>query len=286
MRKIVSIQISSAEADYFRDFLPNLSDPLPPGTIGLTAEADGAFAGTALAISHPRSGVGSISVLHVPEAFRNLGVGERLLYEAERQLAETGCRVVRVTLTQRQGEPCLEKDFLHKRGYISGSLQIRSYTLRSADHMQQRWLQRLRLPQGARLKPLLSVTPQEREQLEQISSMIPAGLYPFEEERLLHPQYSTLLQVNGQIAGWLGVQRLASNLLSLRSLYVKPGYGVHGSGLALFAEVNRLHGLTEHFAHLMLSVPGDNTELLRLADRKLAPHASKIKSVIRLEKRL
>lgn len=284
---MIKINMILAEAERFRRYLPGLSDPLPPGSIGLTAELDdGLFAGTALVISHPRSGTGSISVLHVPEMFRTLGIGSRLLVEAERQLIEAGCRTVRVTLTMRKGEPCPEKDFLIKRGYASEKLQIRSYTFRSASAHQEPWLERFRLPEGSELKPLLSATAEEREELRRIAASLPPDLHPFEEERMLHPEFSTMLKIDGKVAGWLGVQQLASNLLLLRSMHVGTEYRIRGNGMALFAELNRKHRLLDRFAYHMMSISGDNQTMLRLAERKLAPHAAHIKSVIRLEKRL
>lgn len=286
MRAIVSIRVRPATAENFKAYLPSLSDPLPPGSIGLTAEVDGLFAGTALAIAHPRSGTGSISVLHVPEIFRNLGIGSGLLLEAERQLLEAGCRIGRVTLTLRKGEFCPEKEFLYKRGYILETLQVRSYTFRSASAREEGWLERFRLPEGYELTPLLSATAEERKDLELMAAGLPSDIHPFVEERLLHPEFSTLMKINGQVAGWLGVQQLASNLLLLRSMYVHPKHRIHGSGMALFAELNRKHRLLERFAYQMLSISGDNQAMLRLADRKFALHALSIKSIIRLEKRL
>lgn len=209
-----------------------------------------------------------------------------MLLQAERQLIEAGCRIVRITLTMRKGEPCPERDFLIKRGYASEKLQVRSYTFRSASAQEESWLERFRLPQGCELQPLLSATEEEREELQRIAASLPPDLHPFEEERLLHPEFSTMLKIDGRIAGWLGVQQLASNLLLLRSMHIETEFRIRGNGMALFAELNRKHRLLARFAYHMMSISGDNQTMLRLAERKLAPHAAKIKSIIRLEKRL
>lgn len=283
---MIVIKKLPAEAGQFRDHLPGLSDRLPPGAIALTAELDGLSVGTALVIAHPRSGTGSISVLHTPELFRHLGIGSRLLLEAERQLLDAGCRVCRVTLTLRKDKPAPELDFLRSRGYANEQLLIRTYTLRAADLLGAGRLERLVLPPGTELAPLLSASPEERAELDHLAAQLPPELHPLPEERLLHPEFSTLMKIGGRIAGWIGIQQLASNLLLFRSMYVRPEHRLHASGMALFAEVNRRHRLPERFAYQLLGVPGDNPAMLRLAERKLSPHASSIKSTVRLEKRL
>ncbi|WP_172250156.1 GNAT family N-acetyltransferase [Saccharibacillus deserti] len=275
-----------AEAKRFQTYLPSLRDPLPPGAIGIEAEVDGLFAGTALVIAHPRSGTGSISVLHTQELFRHLGVGSLLLEEAERQILESGCRISRVTLTLRQGKPAPELEFLHKRGYESEKLLYRTYTLRSASLREEAGKKRLSLPVSAELRPLLDATEAERAELSAISANLQSDLNPLQEERLLHPEFSMLMKIDGRIAGWIGIQQLASNLLLLRSMYVCPEYRIHASGIALFLEIARRHRLFERFAYQMLSVSSENPAMLRLADRKFAPHASSIKTNMRLEKRL
>ncbi|GGN95872.1 GNAT family N-acetyltransferase [Saccharibacillus kuerlensis] len=283
---MIIVNMLPAEAERFRAHLPGLHDPLPPGAIGLEAKVDGVLAGTALVMAHPRSGTGSISVLHTVEAFRNIGVGSRLLQEAERRLLESGCAQARITLTLRRKKPAPELDFLRKRGYKSEKLLYRTYTVRSTSIREEARLDKLHLPAEAELKPLLSASEAERAELAVIAAHLPTDLNPFQEERLLHPEFSTLMKIGGQVAGWIGIQQLASNLLLLRSMYVRPEFALHAGGVALFAEIDRQHGLLERFAHHMLNILGDNEEMLRLAERKLAPHASSVKSSIRLEKRL
>ncbi len=280
------IRTFPAHAQRFRDYLPGLGDPLPPGAIGLEAEIEGVFAGTALLLTHSRSRTGSISVLHVPEMFRNLGIGSQLLIEAEHRLLEADCRTARVSLTLREGKPAPELEFLRKRGYGSEKLLYRSYTLRSSSMSEDSWMQRRLLPEEAVLEPLLDASEEDRAELVRLSASLPPDLSPFQEERLLHPEFSTLLKIGGNIAGWIGVQQLASNLLLLRTMYVRPEFQHRAGGIGLFFEMNRKYRLLERFAYQMLTVSGDNQAMLRLADRKFKPHASSIKSNVRLEKKL
>lgn len=283
---MITIKFLPAEAHRFKTYLPSLTDPLPPGASGLVAEVDGFFAGTALVIAHPSSQTGSISVLHSQELFRNLGVGSRLLQEAERHLLEMGCRISRVTLTVRKGHPCPESEFLHKRGYVGETLLYRSYTLRSSSMLADSRLSTLRLPEGFELIPLRSASVEEREELERMATSLPPDISPFQEERVLHAELSTFMKIDGEVAGWIGIQQLASNLLLLRSMYVRPEYRFRANGFVMFIEMHRKYGILDRFAYQMLNVNGDNKAMLRLADRKLAPHAAHIKSIIRLEKRL
>ncbi|MCQ4085968.1 GNAT family N-acetyltransferase [Saccharibacillus sp. JS10] len=283
---MITVKVSPADVHRFQTYLPNLSDPLPSGAIGLVADIDGLFAGTALVIAHPSSQIGSISVLHTPELFRNLGVGSRMLQEAERHLLELGCMLSRVTLTLRKDRSTPELDFFRKRGYDNEQLLYRSYMLRSGSVKKDELLQRLTLPKFFELKPLMSASVEERAKLEQMAASLEPDISPFQEERVLHAEFSMFLKVNGEIAGWIGIQQLASNLLMVRSMYVHPKFRLHTSGIAMFVEIHRKTGMLDRFAYQMLNVNGDNSNMLRLADRRLAPHAAHIKSVVRLEKRL
>ncbi|OWA36945.1 hypothetical protein B9G55_02380 [Saccharibacillus sp. O16] len=282
---MITIHKLPAEAERFQTYLPGLADPLPPATIALEARVDGLFAGTALILAHPRSASGSIRVLYTPELFRNLGVGSRLLEESEQYLRSIGCHTARITLTLRQGKSPAELDFFHKRGYGSDQVLYRTYTMRSSSILGSRYME-LHLPEGFELKPLLSAGTDERAELEQLAAELPADVAPFQEERVLHPELSTLMKIDGRVAGWMGIQQMASNLLLLRSLYIRPEYRLRASVAALFVEMHRKYGMLDRFAYQMLNVSGENEAMLRLADRKFAPHASSIKSMVRLEKRL
>lgn len=274
------------EAGRLGQYLPGLQDPLPSGATALAAELNGLFAGAAIVLAHPRIPVGSISVLHTPELFRNRGVGSRLLQEAERRLAEAGCRSCRATLTLRSGVPSPEYEFLSKRGYDAETLLQRNYVIRSARLAQAAWLMRLKLPPDARLDLLLSATEEERREIDRLAAVLPPELHPFDEERVLDAELSVMLKIEGRVAGWLGVQKLGSTLLAIHAVHVDPNVRLFGGAFALFAETDRKLKLTSQFAYLMFSISGQDTSTLRVCARKLEPHASSVKSLVRLEKKL
>lgn len=274
------------EAGRLRQYLPSLQGPLPSGVTALAAELNGLFAGAVILLVHPRVRVGSISVLHTPELFRNRGVGSRLLQEAERRLTEAGCLSCRVTLTLRLGEPSPEYEFLRKRGYDAETLLQRHYVIRSASLAQADWLARLKLSSAAKFEPLLSATEEERLEIHRLSAGLSPDQHPFDEERVLDAELSLMLKIDDRVAGWLGVQKLGSTLLAIRAVHVAPDVRLFGGAFALFAAADRELKLTSRFAYLMFSISGEDSPTLRVCERKLARHAANVKSLIRLEKEL
>ncbi|OWR28686.1 hypothetical protein CDO73_17450 [Saccharibacillus sp. O23] len=284
---MITIRSLPASDERFRAILPASRGPLPSESAGLEADLDGLFAGLALVVPDCSTGIGRIEALHTPELFRNLGVGSRLLLEAERRLLDAGCRRSRIDVTVRRGGPSPEMDFLRKRGYGGDTLRRRTYTLRTSGVANEGWFDRLRLPERAALIPLLSAGVDERRQVaELLMSGVPSDLDPFREERRLHVEFSLLLKLGGQVAGWASVQETASNLLLVRTMYARPELRLPGGGFALLAEILRRFGLPERYAYLTFNVAGDNEAMLRIADRKLTRHAANVKSLIRLEKEL
>lgn len=284
---MITIRTLPASDERFRAILPASRGLLSSESTGLEAELNGLSAGLALVDPDRSSGVGRIEALHTPELFRRLGVGSRLLLEAERRLLDAGCRRSRIDVTVRQGRPSPEMDFLRKRGYGGDTLRRRTYTLRTSGGPDEGWFNRLRLPDGAELVPLLSAGGNERKQIvELLMSGVSSDLDPFREEQRLHAEFSLLLKLGGQVAGWVSVQETASNLLLVRTMYVRPELRFPGGGFALFAEISRRFGLTERYAYLTFNVAGGNEAMLRIAERKLARHAANVKSLVRLEKEL
>lgn len=284
---MITIRPLPVSDERFRAILPVRHGPLPSASIGLEAELDGLSAGLALVVPDRSAGIGRIEVLHTPELFRRLGVGSRLLLEAERRLLDAGCRRSRIDITVRHGRPSSEMDFLHKRGYGGDGLRRRTYTLRTSGGADEGWFNRLRLPDGAELIPLLSAGDNERRQIvELLMSGVSSDLDPFREERRLHAEFSLLLTLGGQVAGWVSAQETASNLLLVRTMYVRPELRLPGGGFALLAEISRRFALTERYAYLTFNVAGGNAAMLRIAERKLTRHAANVKSRIRLEKEL
>lgn len=284
---MITIRPLPVSDERFQAILPVTHGSLPSASIGLEAELDELFAGLALVVPYRSSGIGRIEALHTPELFRCLGVGSRLLLEAEHRLLDAGCRRSRIDVSVRHGHPSAEMDFLHKRGYGNDRLLRRTYTLRTSGRADEGWFNRLRLPDAAELIPLLSAGVNERRQIvELLMSGVSSDLDPFREERRLHAEFSLLLTLGGQVAGWISAQEAASNLLLVRTMYIRPELRFPGSGFALFAEISRRFGLAERYAYLTFNVAGDNEAMLRIAERKLTRHAANVKSLIRLEKEL
>lgn len=274
-------EAEDANADYLK--LQNL---LSAELMVFSAELDRLHAGEARVLPVPNIGVGSIQLLHTQELFRNLGIGSRLLEEVERYLLEANCRRSQIVVTLQEGQPEAGVDFLVKRGYEQTVLLKRRYTFRVASLLQDPVITRQRLPEGFELLPLLETSMEDRAKLMELAAKLAPDIAPFRAEERLHREFSSLLKVRGEIAGWIGIEQLASNLLLIRSLHIVPKFQLHVSAGALFMELDRKTGFLERFDYQQLNVAGDNRNMLLTAERRLARHAAHIKSLVRLEKEL
>ena len=76
---------------------------------------------SAMVTVHRPAPVGRVSVMIVDEAYRGRGIGALLVAEAERRLAERGCKIVEVTSNMRRERA---HQFYEKLGYERTSFRF------------------------------------------------------------------------------------------------------------------------------------------------------------------
>ena len=121
VRLIIDLGHPIDEADVRRN-LENLS---PSGLLPLVAtdgdEVIGMCGISAMVTVHRPAPVGRVSVMIVDEAYRERGIGAQLVAEAERRLAERGCKIIEVTSNMRRERA---HRFYEKLGYERTSFRF------------------------------------------------------------------------------------------------------------------------------------------------------------------
>ncbi|NOU91488.1 GNAT family N-acetyltransferase [Paenibacillus sp. LMG 31460] len=262
----------------------HLLDPLPAGFIALAAMADGTRAGFALANVNAVRKEGIVHALHVMEPFHNLGIGTRLLMALEVRLREKGCITIIIDVVE---EPSAveSNSFLKNRGFSLQSAMYRMFAIRLPMIMQEPWLDLLQMSESFTLFPWGELGKEEREKIL-LSQSYPDELSPFVEEGMIDPTYSTGLRYGDEIIGWLIVQKLASNTILFKSLFVKAEFQHTGRSIALAAEVICKHSLADKYPYLMLNVNNRNRTMLRFVEKRLSNSLLRTKDFVRLQKLL
>ena len=115
---LVSLIIDLGHPIEEADVLRNLETLTLSGLLPLVATDGDRVIGmcgiSAMVTVHRPAPVGRVSVMIVDEAYRGRGVGALLVAEAERRLAERGCKIVEVTSNMRRERA---HQFYEKLGY-------------------------------------------------------------------------------------------------------------------------------------------------------------------------
>lgn len=99
---IIALGHPIAEADVRRNLETLMQDGLLPLVATDGDEVIGMCGLSAMVTVHRPAPVGRVSVMIVERAYRGRGIGALLIAEAERRLAERGCKIIEVTSNMRR----------------------------------------------------------------------------------------------------------------------------------------------------------------------------------------
>ncbi|QCT04763.1 acetyltransferase, GNAT family [Paenibacillus algicola] len=131
---------------------------------------------------------------------------------------------------------------------------------------------RLQLTSSFSVTPFYELSDIERASIKnRVELPYPSILDPFIEEHVIDQEHSLILRQNGNIAGWITVERFNNNTVLLKTMYVKDSCRSKGWGLVLALEACRLlerEGLYENWIGF---VEASNPLMARLAIKQLSP---------------
>ncbi|MBB3111694.1 GNAT superfamily N-acetyltransferase [Paenibacillus phyllosphaerae] len=265
------IQIVSPES--LRGYVPNhllsLShDSKRDRSFALQAESDGIRSGAVLTSITPDGQSGLIRHLHVLEPFRELGIGNQLLHEAESRLEQAGCKVSYVEITENEGGH--GRRFYFNRGYSIDQTLFHQFTFRMPESLdkEEEWLRLTELPDGYELIDWAEIENR-------------VALDPLADSEL-----SKGLTYHGQLVGWQSIQRIATNMLLFRTLHAEANHRMFGQGIALACEMIRRHALHTQYRYIRMAVAASNKPMLRFIHKRLHHHMIHRKTSLRLRKPL
>ena len=165
--------------------------------------------------------------------------------------------------------------------------QIHMYTLGMKVKQLSKipWLSGLAFPEGFSTFSWGKLTTEERERVEQgCGSWYPPVLSPFIDEHKIDLHYSLGLRFQGDVIGWMIVQRLAINLLLYKTLFVQKQFQHKARGVTLLAEAIR--NAYETFPFGICFIENENEAMLRLLNRRLEPFILNRKLSVRTSKEM
>jgi GNAT superfamily N-acetyltransferase len=260
---------------------------LPKTAVALVATVDGVRAGFALALVDRSGKSGTIHALEVVEAFRNFGIGSRLLMEVERRLREAGCDSCRVEQYEDIRERTESVEFAKNREYRMESTLLRQFVLSTEAMVAQRWVvENCRLPDGAELFPWAQLSAEERNELKIRSDLYPPGMSPFLFEDRIDLEFSVGMRIGGKVAGWLIMEKLAPDMMLYRTMYVVPEFERLGIGFVMATEATRVPGFVSRYPYIRFNIFESNRPMVRLIEKRYAEATVRAKRLILLSKAL
>ena len=121
VRLIIDLGHPIEEADVRLNLQTLSGSALLPLVVTEGDEVIGMCGISAMVTVHRPAPVGRVSVMIVDEAYRGRGIGALLVAEAERRLAERGCKIIEVTSNMRRERA---HQFYEKLGYERTSFRF------------------------------------------------------------------------------------------------------------------------------------------------------------------
>lgn len=240
--------------------------------MGISASAAGEIVGLAIAELLPDRNAELLS-LFVQPAYRQQGIGTRLVYELQRSLVKSSAVQLQVhyqstPVTQTALEPMLQK-----LGWLPPEPTFLLAKTTTAAIAQAPWLLQHLLPAEFTIFPWMELTNADRLHLEQLD--FPTALSPLSDLDRLEPLNSLGLRHRDRLIGWMVTHRVDPDTIRYSTLFVTPPFRFKGRGISLLAAAierqiaSSINGIT-------FAIAPENAAMLRFARRHLQPYLTVI----------
>ncbi len=193
--------------------------------------------GIALATLRTAMGHALLLSLYVEPDFRNRKIASQLLSQFEVILLELECQLIsHIYASDHPTTPYLEK-ILKKLDWSDGvPFSFRCHFQALEFHPQ--WLHRkYRFPKGFELFLWKHLTLKERKQInyQLENERIPPSVSPFHRESTIEPINSLGIRKDGEVIGWMIVNRIDHETLQYSSLFIQRDYQFLGFSVYMLA---------------------------------------------------
>lgn len=240
--------------------------------LGTSASVDGDMVGFAIAELLPDQTAELISLFVTP-AYRQQGIGTRLVGLLDRLLQKQGCAEMRIryqgtTLTAIALEPILQK-----LGWKPPATNFLLAQTTRAKIAAAPWLHRYSLPAEFDVFPWGELTAADQAVLQQMP--FPQDLSPFTRDQRLESLNSLGLRYRGEVVGWVLTHRVAPDTIRYSTLYTTDRFRALGRGIALMAEAIRRQ-IASPIPYLKCAVAPHNAQMQQFVRRRLQPYLTQL----------
>lgn len=237
------------------------------------------------------AGEAELLSVFVEKPWRGSGVGTRLLRQIENEIRESAHHRRRLVLTYSSslGSAAAVERLLAKCDWSQPRPNM--LLVRVGQEMTQApWFLGRELPPPLHIVPWLTLTPEQRNRLEQsqrAQHWAPEALWPFRYEDGIEPCNSLALCSDDDVVGWIITHRIAAKVVRYTAVFVREEYRRPAREFFLIAEAGRRQ--LEAIGYDSIGTFGvlmENTAMVRIVQRKLAPWARSLATSYFAEKQL
>lgn len=245
--------------------------------IAIAANFNGTPVGILFAFYHLTFGFAKVEYVFVSEAHRNKHAGRQLLAAFEKEVKPR--TVLELIYPDNELEsPAIEKilkanQWIHSRPYV-----LRCFFQPAT--FSAPWLNmKFSYPKGCkefrwkelREKDRKSVIQKEKE------GHFPSYLSPLRDEKLIDPDYSLGLRMEGSVVGWVITHRIDPDTVRYSTLYIDHSLRYSGAAIHLLANsIRRLVAAPPPVAVMDVSLSETSSSWVKLVKKRLIPYATKV----------
>ncbi|MGB3420305.1 MAG: GNAT family N-acetyltransferase [Dolichospermum sp.] len=224
--------------------------------------------------------IATILSLFVAPEHRGRGLGKGLLTYMEDELIQLHCLRVDLVYVSNSSTPYWEK-ILQNCNWSTPQIRMLVCSCSIINFQNARWLKLANtLPPAYTIFPWVELTKQERESIKKqqaTSPWYPEILSPWSDEEIIEPVNSLGLRYETQVIGWMITHRVAEDTIRYTKMFVREDLQRLGRAISLLAKAIKLQLESMEDSKAVYTVLADNTEMIKFADRRLAPYMNSIR---------
>jgi GNAT superfamily N-acetyltransferase len=240
---------------------------IDPGHVALGAHLGDELVGVAIADVASTPQVARLKSVVVPPRLARSRIGQALLAEVERHVVALGVRRLETIYDGTSSTASTMTHMLCKAGWHRPDESVLLLTA-SMRITEAPWM-RARLSDDCTVFAWADLSGAEADQLAG-AHWYPRALGPFPDEAV-ESACSIGVRCAGTVVGWMLTHRVAPHAVRYGRLFVRPEYRARACGVALIAEALRRQQ-TAGIAECLCAVSSQNTAMLRIVERRIAPY--------------
>jgi len=227
--------------------------------------------------------------LFVKPKYRNSGIGTALIVRLERYIIKSSfCKILELNYSYHSATVSALERLLNKQGWSQPQPQMLLCYSTTNILKNAPWLYSYLLPSSFRIFPLVELTVEEYQAIQQqqvLAPWYPEILSPFKGELPVEPLNSLGLHYQGQVVGWMATHRISPDTIRYTSLFVRKDLQKMGRAIPLIAEAIKLQ-VNSNISHCTCGIIYNNEPMVRFVRRRLSPFLNEVQEIKRVYKYL